>query len=226
MSIYQLKPDGEKKCKIFSEELNCCIPLPHYSSPISDADFVLRNIALTNTSGEEYSPLNNLITSYPGGGAALAEEERNTMPKCKRAEYDRQEAQARRWNYNKYYYQDLNQGRFYARGLSDDLDLTLSEANNTTSGWYNGLYGIAPGQAPYRDPRCSDIGPPFNPMCNRTPLAPMNSLGSRSYRFDTIYDHQRYPSRFCMSGQNFKPPNPNPRCSDDRCFLPYPENNN
>uniref|UniRef100_A0A6C0LIW7 Uncharacterized protein n=1 Tax=viral metagenome TaxID=1070528 RepID=A0A6C0LIW7_9ZZZZ len=215
----------DQGCQMYSN-LDCCPPLPNYSSPISDDQFVLRNVELSNTSGEHWNVLNTVNASYPGGCPALAEAERNTMKKCQRMDYDRQEKVARRWDYNKYYYQDLNQGRRgYARGLSDDLDLTLSERNNTTSGWYNGKYGKAPGCAPYRVPNCEeDNCPPYNPYTCRRPSVNMDTMINKAYRWNTIYDEERnkYPQAFCKSGQGntgyqF---NSNERCEPD-CYREY-----
>ena len=259
-----------------SNNFNCCPPLPHYSLIVSDDDFVERNILLSETSGEKFSVLDGVNSdvpggyskfkgvnaAYPGGCPQLAEDERNTMPPCQRMEYDRQEAVARRGVYPQKYWQDLNQGRHYARGLSDDLDLTMSEQNNFSSGWYNGKEGLLPGAAPYRNPYCENgrpghcksmltserveteddlycqNHPAFNPDCARKPMVNMTSMGSRSYKWDTIYDAARaqgvgagsadywsqYPQMFCKSGQYNWQPNTkaaNPRC-DPPCYKKYP----
>jgi hypothetical protein len=157
---------------------------------------------------------------------------------------------ARRNVYPQKYWQDLNRGRYYARGLSDDLDLTLSEQNNFASGWYNAKEGILAGAAPYRNPYCengrciSEDGevddlyckshPAYNPNCARKPMVNMTSMGSRSYKWDTIYDSARaqgvgagsadywsqYPQMFCKSGQ-YNSPQENPR-RDPSCYKKYP----
>ena len=215
-NVYQ-KTDNE--C-VMQNDFDCCPNLPHYSNVISDGNFIARNIALHDMSSSVWDPLTDInstyaggccdqyLAAYPGGNAGLQIDEEDTMGPCLRAEFDRQECQARRWNYDKYFWQDLNQGRFYARGLSDDLDDTIAERNNFSSGWYNGKSGTKPGGAPYRNPYDSGYhtngstdDEPYNPQKYRRPVVNQVSMGSRSYKWDTIYDQGRYPDQFCRSGQ-------------------------
>lgn len=263
MSIYNLSKKDEAECTK-SDNFNCCPPLPHYSLVVSDNEFVERNILLSTTSGEKFSVLDGanadvlggydaydgVNSMYPGGSSKFAEDERDTMPPCQRAEYDRQEVVARRGVYPQKYWQDLNRGRHYARGLSDDLDLTMSEQNNFASGWYNAKEGILAGAAPYRNPYCENglympenkdeadlycrTHPAYNPNCARKPMVNMTSMGCRTYKWDTIYDAARaqgigagsadywsqYPQMFCKSGQ-YNSPKDNPR-SDPPCYKKYP----
>ena len=206
---------------VSSIEKNCCPPFPHYQS-LSDDDFVTRNIMLTNSSGEEYNPLNEINTSYPGGCEELAKQERDTLTGCLRNEYDRQEQVARRWDFKDRFWQDLNNGRWYARGLSDNLDETIAERNNAAVGWLNAVNdGEFPGDAPFRDPYCTEHKA-YDPYCYRKPLVNMRTFGSRSYKWDTIYQKERYPDQFCKSGEFNFPPSPNPRCSPS-CYKTYPE---
>ena len=208
------------KCKM-STNNDCCPPLPHYNIIVSDDDFVERNILLSNSSGEVYNPLTGINASYPGGCEELARQERNTLKPCERIDYDEQERLARRWDFKKRFWQDLNSGRWYARGLSDNLDETIAERNNFVSGWLNAKNGELAGAAPFRDPYC-ETHKPYNPNCARRPLVNMRTFGSRSYKFDTIYDKDRYPSQFCKSGEFNFPQSPNKRCFPG-CYQDYEE---
>lgn len=224
--------DTTEDC-VMQNDFKCCPPLPHYSKIISDGNFVARNIALTDMSDSPWNPLtdinstyaggccNQYSAAYPGGSAQLSKDEEDTMGPCEKTEFERQEDVARRWKYDNYFWQDLNQGRQYARGLSDNLDETIAERNNFTSGWYNGKEGMLPGDAPYRNPYCENH-PPYNPYEYRKPLVNMRTFGSRSYKWDTIYQQGRYPDQFCRSGQ-YNDQLVNPRCDKGRCYMDYGE---
>ena len=219
---------GNSICKT-TDDFKCCPPLPHYPKIISDNSFVKRNIDLSDLSGSSWDPLTQINSTYggsccyPGGCDQLATDERNTMSKCQRLEYNRQEKVARRNVYPEKYWQDLNTGRWYQRGLDDNLDDTIAERNNTVSGFYNAKHGIAPGDAPFRNPYCENMPEPFNPDQYRAPLVNMNTMGCRSYKWDTIYQKGRYPSMFCRSGQYNEPQRDDPRCDPERCHMRYPE---
>ena len=220
------------KCTM-SNDFKCCPPLPHYPKIISDGNFVARNIALTDMASSSWDPLTEMNSTYsggccdqysaayPGGKEGLVKDEINTMGPCEKDDFERQEKVARRWDYDKRFWQDLNGGRFYARGLDDNLDETVAERNNTVSGWINAKEGFFAGAAPYRNPYCEN-NPAFNPDKYRLPLVDMRTFGSRNYKWDTIYDQSRYPDMFCRSGQ-FNDQLVNPRCEGDRCHMKYPE---
>lgn len=112
MSIYNLNNPYKKKVELYPH---------HYSTSTSDDEFIERNITLSKIGG--------VNSSYPGGVSQLAEDEKNTMGTHERREYDRQEIVARREVPQKYW-QDLNRGRHYVRGVSDDLDHTFAESVN------------------------------------------------------------------------------------------------
>ena len=180
-SIYDLN----RSCK--TDEKDCCPPFPHYTMPITDQDFVERNIQMSNDDGVSFDPTEQLPRYvYPGN---LALDESKTMAKCDYDEWLRQEDVARRGNLATKFWQDLNTGRRgMARGLSDGLDLTIEERNNFPSGWFNAKmqYGGTPGGTPWRDPYLENHVP-IDPMKYRTPLVTNTSLGNRHY-FYSIYD--------------------------------------
>ena len=185
-SIYDLNRD----CK--SDEKNSCPPFPHYTLPITDQDFVVRNIELSNqgTGIDVMDTLHQYV--YPGD---LAYDESQTMKKCEYAEWTRQEDQARRCIYPDKFWQDLNQGRRgYARGLSDNLDETIIGRNNWPSGWINGVAGAIPGDCPYRDPYLENHTP-IDPMNYRKPIVDNATMGNRHY-FYSIHDMDFYPDKF------------------------------
>ena len=181
-SIYDLS----RSCK--PDEKNYCPVMPHYTMPISDQDFVNRNIELSNQGGsmDMMDTLNQY--TYPGD---LAHDEARTMKKDEYEEWTRQEDVARRNTYPSKYWQDLNRGRHYARGLDDTLDLTNNERNNWASGWINGMSGAAPGSRAYRDPY-EENHTAQDPMNYRRPFVSNATMGSRHY-FYSIYDLDRYP---------------------------------
>jgi len=192
-SIYDLN----RKCN--TDEKNCCPPLPHYTLPITDQDFINRNIELTNE-GTGIDPMDTLYTERYVGDMDWVEAESKTMSKCDYQEWKRQEDIARRNIMPTKFWQDLNQGRRgYARGLSDDLDLTIEERNNFASGWYNAKtkdsYQVQPGGAPYRRPYM-ELKEPVNPMNYRRPITNNVSLGNRKYFWD-IYSLNEYPDMYC-----------------------------
>ncbi len=186
-SIYDLN----RSCK--NTEKDCCPPFPHYTMPISDGDFVERNIELSNqgTGIDTMDTLHQYI--YPG---SLEYDESKTLSKCEYAEWKRQEDQARRNIMPTKFWQDLNAGRQgYARGLSDNLDETMIGRNNWPSGWINGVSGAIPGDKPWRDPYLENYTP-IDPMNYRKPIVNNATMGNRHY-FYSIYDLDEYPEMFC-----------------------------
>jgi hypothetical protein len=186
-SIYDLN----RSCK--SDEKDCCPPFPHYTMPITDQDFVQRNIQLSNQ-GDGIDMMDTLHQYvYPGD---LAEDEAKSMKKCEYDEWVRQEDVARRSVMPNKFWQDLNTGRRgYARGLSDNLDDTILERNNVPSGWFNGKCGIVPGGAPYYQAYLENHEP-VDPMNYRKPIVNMTSMGNRHYFYST-YDLDDQNPSFC-----------------------------
>lgn len=186
-SIYDLN----RSCK--SDEKDCCPPMPHYTMPITDQDFVQRNIQLSNENGgiDMMDTLHQYV--YPG---SLQEDEVRSMKKCEYDEWVRQEDQARRNVFPTKFWQDLNAGRRgYARGLSDNLDETVLERNNVPRGWINGVAGGVPGNAPYYQ-AYEENHTPVDPMNYRKPLVNMTAMGNRHYFYST-YDLDDQNPSFC-----------------------------
>lgn len=193
-SLYDLN----RSCK--SDQKACCPPMPHYTLPLSDEDFIQRNIALTNEGGGV-----NLMSTipdyaYPGD---LAYDESQTLAACQYDEWKRQEGIARRCVYPNKFWQDLNSGRQgYARGLSDALDNTIAEINAPASGWLQGLAGVNVGGAPWRCTRAENFIPE-DPMNNRIPLVNQTEMGNRHY-FYSIYSLNDQPRGFCQCNRSLQ----------------------
>lgn len=176
-------------CK--TDKKNCCPAFPHYTSPITDEDFVERNIQMSDNFDYPFDPMEQLPHYvYPGD---LAYDESKTLPKCEYKEWERQQDVARYNALPTKFWQDLNTGRRgYARNLSDNLDLTMNERNNFASGWWNALNkddrnpNTTPGGAPWRNPYLENHVP-YDPQKYRAPLVTNTALGNRQY-FYSIYD--------------------------------------
>jgi hypothetical protein len=116
----------------------------------------------------------------------LPADEVSTMSPQERAEWERQEYQARR-NVNKFW-QDLNRGRHYDRGENDNMDATVLDQTNYANGWLNALHGgNAPGRRVYDDQEATN-----------------RELGTRHYFYNT-YDKDNYPKIFCRAPGQPKP---------------------
>ena len=189
--LWPLKPDGW-----FVK--NDCPKLPHYSSPISDDEFVMRNVAISNQQGLDIPDtyLGNMKYVYPG---SITRDVAMSMSKDELEDWQRQE-RIRRGDVcpSTKWWQDLNSGRHgYARGFDDSLDQSIDERNNFVSGWFNAKCGSsAPGGCPYRNPyqeeKCSN---PYDPDLYDQRNIPMNNLSGKHY-FYSLYDLEKWPSMF------------------------------
>lgn len=190
------------------DKSKCCKPLPHYSLPVTDDEFLMRNIQFTEEKGVDIP--DQYLTSayvYPGN---LTRDVAMSMGKDEYEDWRRQE-RTRRGNVcpSAKWWQDLNSGRRYYRGISDDLDQTMNERNNFASGWFNAKCvnkeTMAGSSVPYRNPYVENISCGNDPYTNRKfynpdvsgqQRIPMNNLGSKHYYY-SIYDLRKWPDPFC-----------------------------
>lgn len=157
------------------------LPMPQ---TVSDTEFILRNIAHSETVGLDIPDtyLQNMRYVYPG---SLTRDTINTMRKDEFDDWKR-EQRIRRGDVcpSKKWWQDLNSGRRYERGVSDHLDQTIIERNNFASGWFNAKCNARPGGAPFRNPYDEEV---YNPDLYESRVPANGEYINKHYHY-SIYD--------------------------------------
>lgn len=179
-----------------------CPKLPHYDTPLSDHQFIMRNIALSesrHSHGDIGEDTHDYSKEYDMD--SFSRDVLMSMKKEDQEDWYR-EQRVRRGDIcpSTKWWQDLNSGRRYARGVDDGLDHTINERNNFASGWLNAKYGRSPGGAPYRNT--------YDPDAYREPTVPMNNFGARHY-FYSLHDLEKWPNTF-NRGVTRQQPRPGP----------------
>lgn len=205
----------------------CCKLLPHYSLPATDTEFLLRNIQYSSENGLDIP--NHFLSNdyiYPGNltrdvAMSMATDEFDDWRNQERIRRGDVCPSAKWWN-------DLNSGRRYYRGISDSMDNTIYERNNFPSGWFNAKCAnpiTQPGNTvPYRNPYVENQvcgNQPFNPDTAGAQTLPMNNLGTKHY-FYSITELEKFPDPFCRCRGAGRP------CTDGKgkcynCNKRYPE---